>query len=145
MLAIIKKDQLNARKTRNATLAAFLTTLMSEAARPGLDDGKRESTDAEVTAVLKKFIKNANEIMANLLASDDRSVNAQAEIDVCNAYLPTQMSEDEVEAAINNIVSTLELDKNMKSMGVVMKELKSTFGGTYDGKMASQILRKVLN
>ena len=139
----LKQDQLQARKDRNSSLAMFLTTLYSEAGRPGLDDGKRESTDAEVTAVIKKFIKNSEEVLANLAPSDERSVNAQAEIDTLNRYLPKQLTQDSLETIIRAEVVLHGFD-SMKNLGAIMKFMKDKYDGRYDGKLASTVAKSQL-
>jgi len=139
----IKQDQLQARKDRNAQLAQLLTTFYSEAAMIGKNDGDRATTDAEVQAVAKKFIKNANEVMANLPDSDDRYVMAVFEIVNLTEYLPAQMSEEELNAAIGEIIQSNNLS-TMKDMGNVMKALKVEFAGQYDGSTASKLIKEQL-
>ena len=56
----IKSAQLAARKARDSFTASSLTTLIGEAEMVGKNAG-REVTDAEVVAVLKKFVKNIDE------------------------------------------------------------------------------------
>ena len=143
LLHKLKKDQVQARKNRHTVLAQFLTTLYAEACRPGLDDGKRDSTDVEVTAVIKKFIKNANEVMANLPPLDSRSIDALAEIVVLETYLPTQLSEDDLDHIIANIIGSYKLD-SMKGLGIIMKVLNTEHAGTFDGQLASKIAKTQL-
>jgi len=55
----IKTAQVTARKT-GAQEASLLTTLLGEAAMVG-KNANRETTDQEVVAVVKKFVKNIDE------------------------------------------------------------------------------------
>ena len=57
----IKEDSLRARKDRNTWKANLLTTLYAEASMIGKNKGNRVSTDEETTAVITKFLKNAQE------------------------------------------------------------------------------------
>ena len=57
LIAQIKSAQLQLRKDRATVHAAALSTLIGEAETIGKDAGNREVTDAELTALLKKFIK----------------------------------------------------------------------------------------
>lgn len=139
----IKADQLQARKARNAQLAQLLTTFYSEAAMIGKNDGGRITTDEEVHAVAKKFIKNANEVMANLSEDDDRYAMAVFEVVNLTTYLPPQLSEEGLRDAIQAIIQAHDLS-SMKDMGMVMKELKFAFNGRYDGKTANQIIKELL-
>lgn len=139
----IKQLQIAARKDRNAELAQLLTTFYSEAAMIGKNDGDRPTTDKEVHAVAKKFIKNANEVLENLPDTDDRAVAAVYEIDTLRQFLPPQLSEGELRAAIVDLIETNNV-QSIKDMGFVMTELKAYFDGQYDGKTASQITRELL-
>ena len=54
------------------------------------------------------------------------------------------MSETELETVVDGIVATLP-EKSMKMMGKVMGELKAKHNGLFDGKMASNIVKKCLS
>lgn len=139
MLTKIKTDLFTKRKEGTDKAAiSLLTTLYSEAANVGLNDGKRQSTDGEVLAVIKKFVKNINECIT---AGEGKGVDVssyQFEKTILEAYLPKQLTEAEIEAFVINQVS----DGGNK--GLIMKALKSQYDGQYDGKLAAQIIDKVL-
>lgn len=143
LLTTIKEDQIQARKDRNTELATFLTTLYSEAAMVGKNDGNRDSTDVEVCAVLKKFKKNAGEVIDNTPTTDGRHIHALNEIEVLDGYLPKQMSEQELTAFIETAIHVNDLS-SPKDMGFIMKELKKQCNGLYDGKLASTISKRLL-
>jgi uncharacterized protein YqeY len=143
LLERIRQDSLVARKARESDKALFLTTLLSEAGRVGKDDGNRESTDAEVTATVKKFIKNTEETLRVLPAGSSARVQPESELAILNAYLPRQASEDEVRAAIGRYVAELA-ERNPKQMGVVMGKLNAEFAGNFDKGIASKLVKEVL-
>ena len=143
LIDTIKADQLQARKDRYKDTAALLTTFYSEAAMIGKNDGGRTTTDEEVIALAKKFIKNAEERRDNLDKSDARYVNDGFEINVLSQYLPTQMTDDELKEFIGEVIGTQGL-QSPKDMGVIMKELKTTKAGLYDGGKASQLAKALL-
>jgi len=145
LLQQIKKDQLHARKAKNTSVAKSLTTLIGEAEMVGKNDGNRESTDAEVIAVITKFVKNIKDLMSVCSQRLGATfIAAQAEVDLLSTYLPTQMSEDELRAAIQAHLVQLE-DISPRMMGQVMKWLKENHAGQYDGGMASKIVKELLN
>ena len=142
LLERIRAEQILARKDRNAERTSILTTLLSEAANVGLNDGKRESTDAEVIAVIKKFIKNIDETLAVT-----SSAGLLVERAILESFLPSQLSDDELHAAVVSIVEEIhavELVRNMQQMGKVMKTLKERFEGQFDGKKASEFTKAAL-
>ena len=63
----LKQDRVQARKDRDPTLTSFLTTVYSEVVTVGKNDGNRETTDQETIAVLKKYIKRADEMIPLLV------------------------------------------------------------------------------
>ena len=140
----IKSDSLEARKARQTDTATLLTTLYSEASMIGKNLGNRESTDQEVLQVIEKFIKNANEIQTILLKNNKDTSNVISEIKVLSKYLPQKMSYEELENVVRDIIEALKDINSEVQMGKVMSVLKNSYGGTYDGKLASEIVRKEL-
>jgi len=140
----IKSDALIARKARQTDTATLLTTLYSEASMIGKNAGNRESTDQEVLQVIEKFIKNANEIQTILLKNNKDTSNVISEIIVLSKYLPQKMSREELENVIRDIIEALKDINSEVQIGKVMSVLKNSYGGIYDGKLASEIVKKEL-
>lgn len=145
LLQTIKTAQLEARKSRNSVKARVLTTLIGEAEMVGKNDGNRESTDAEVMAVIKKFVKNLDETIrvAGDYRDGDRVDAAWAEKTVLQAFLPKQLSEDELRVTMQELIMQNGLS-GPKAMGVLMKELKAGYEGLYDGASASKLAKELL-
>lgn len=143
LLETINQDRNEARKMKYTATATLLTTLYSEAQMVGKNDGNRETTDTEVVAVIKKFLKNLEETMNNLPETDERYAIAQTEHATLLHYLPQQLTEEELREVIEDLIQTNDVT-SMKDMGFVMTELKAYYDGQYDGKTASQIVREVL-
>jgi len=140
LINTIKKDQVQARKDRNAGAATLLTTLLGEASMVGKNAGGRETTDDEVIAVVKKFIKNNNDTLAVIDNNSSGYGDIENENELLNRYLPTQLSEDE----LRDIIAPLAEGKTMRDMGSIMKELKTNYTGLYDGGVASSIIKGML-
>jgi uncharacterized protein YqeY len=135
----IREQQLQARKNGHACAALF-TTLLGEAMKVGKDNGNRETTDAEVTAIVKKFIKNIDETIAVLSPADTHRISIlQDEKSWLQPLLPQYMSEDQLKAFVKARIS-----EGMNNMGAVMKALKDAHDGQYEGAMASVITRSLL-
>lgn len=143
LLPMIRRDQIQARKNRD-TSATLLTTLLSEAGIVGKNDGGRESTDAEVVAVVKKFIKNNNEMMSLVNKESYAFLTAKIENALLEQYLPSQLSEDELNSLIQHQIDEL-IDVNPRAMGSIMKFLKENYTNQYDGGLASKLIREALN
>lgn len=145
----IRADQLDARKAlRNETVtsrvrADLLTTLIGEAEAVGKNEG-RAPTDAEVVAMIKKFLKSARETMVALVKSNSpcTQINeVDRTIEILEEYLPSQMSEQDL-ADFFNSCSIAEPALNM---GGAMALLKQRRPGLYDGKMASTVARAIFS
>ena len=127
----IKTEQIAARKAGDSR-ASLLTTLLGEASMVGKNAG-RETTDQEVVAVVKKFIKNVDETINALTMRNQDASAFLMERGVLEQYLPMQLSED----ALRQVA---ECQKDMPSF---MKHLKENFAGKYDGKLASMVAKKI--
>lgn len=138
LIETIKQDQFAARKAKDVVRASLLTTLYSEAAMKGKNAGNRDSTDDEVTAVVQKFLKGVNETIEALKFSSDVRVKvAIVEKQLLEGYLPSMATEVEVRFAIAELKAA-----GASNVGDIMKGLKSKFGSSLDGKMASAIAKE---
>ena len=140
LLSTIRQDSIAARKNRDAVAASLLVTLLSEAEMTGLNDGKRESTDAEVLATVRKFLKNNDETL-KVKVGDEVLLREKA---LLEGYLPKQLSEDELRAAIQAIASDLGLTAiTGKDTGALMKGLNAQYAGQFAGGQASAIIKQL--
>lgn len=142
LLARLKKDALLARKAGDGARGTLLSTLIGEAEMVGKNAGNRESSDDEVQATIRKFLKNNQEALA-VIKDAERRAALEREAVVLSAYLPPMASEDEVKAVIAETVAGLA-DRSPKSMGVVMAALKAKFGTSFDAKQANAWVREAL-
>lgn len=133
LLKKIKDDQLLARKERDTVVASLLTTLYAEAVRVGKDDGNRETTDKEVVAVIKKFLDN-NKLSRDNIDDTDRLHVLAIEEAILNAYMPAQLSTEQLKALVDKT--------KFPQIGDFMKYLKDNHAGEYDAKLASTLYRE---
>lgn len=143
LLERIQAEALAARKAKNAPRATLLVTLAAEAARKGKDDGNRVSTDDEVLAVVRKFLKGVVDTLAVLPEGPAKDA-ALAEQVVLQEFLPQQVEGAALAAVIAELVSQLP-EKNSKAMGAVMGALRARLGGNYDGATAKAMVQEALS
>ena len=101
--------------------------------------------DVTVTEVLQKMVKQRRESVA-LYEQGGRQELADAEtaeIAVIESFLPSQMSEDEARAAIEQIVAETGAT-TLKDMGRVMAALKAKHSGALDMSKASALVKAAL-
>lgn len=147
LIETVKKAQIQARKTKDEVSAGVLTTLIGEAEMIGKNAGNRASTDSEVTAVIKKFVKNIDETVT-VLSRDAQGNSARLAVlakekEILAVFLPKQLNEVELKAEMQKLVAEFSI-AGPKGMGVLMKELKARFDGQYDGGAASKIAKELL-
>lgn len=143
LLQTIKATSLQARKDRRTGDAATLQTLIGEAETIGKNAGNRETTDLELIAVIKKFIKNIDEVLSLVDNQSLAYANAFGEKNLLESFLPSQLGKLELELTINAIKVEL-CATTPKDMGKILKVLKERFEGQYDGTTASTIAKAVL-
>lgn len=108
--------------------------------------GKDAADNGEVVSILTKMVKQ-REDAAKAFAEGGRpelAAKEQAEIEVIRGFLPTQMSESEVEAAARAAVAEIGAS-NPKDMGAVLSLLKKRHAGTMDFGRASAVVKALLS
>jgi uncharacterized protein YqeY len=155
LLEVLKADRETARIKKNPIVTGILTVLYSDAVNVGKNQGNRLSTDDEVIAVIKKFIKGTEqniEIYEKSTATDEKEKSKHAEaLDIAKqelailvAYIPKAPTLEVVKESIIKIMNDKVLKKDNSSMGVIMKELKVQYGSALDGASTSKLIKEIL-
>ncbi|MGZ3307551.1 MAG: GatB/YqeY domain-containing protein, partial [Xanthobacteraceae bacterium] len=103
-------------------------------------------SDADLLGVFQKMIKQRQESV-ELYDKGGRAELAAAEreeIAIISAYLPKQMSEDDVKAAISAAIAETGA-AGMKDMGKVIGALKAKYAGQMDFGKASGMVKAALS
>ena len=104
-------------------------------------DEKIEATDAQVTEVIAKMVKQRRDSIQQYRAGgrEDLAQKEQAEIDVLSGYLPKQLSDEEIGAIIDEAIAQSGLS-GMAAMGKVMGAVKAKVAGRADlGKVSALV------
>jgi len=109
-------------------------------------DERIELNDAQIVDILVKMVKQRKEAVTQFIAAGrmDLSDKEAAEITVLEEFLPTQLSEAEIDAAIQAAM-TASGATSAKDMGKVMAELKSQLAGKADMAVVGQKVKKFLS
>lgn len=137
--AMIAKDAVALTSIR-AIKAAILLAKTSEG-------GAKESLeDEEVIKIIGKLVKQRNESAAiySQQNREDLAQNELAEAKVMEKYLPKSLSEEEVEAAVKEIIAQTGAS-SMADMGKVMGVATKKLAGAADGRVISTIVKKLLS
>ena len=108
--------------------------------------GRGQASADEILGLLQKMIKQRQE-SADVYDKGGRpelAAGERAEIAVISAFLPKQMDEAEVKAAIAAAIAATGA-ASMKDMGKVVAELRAKFAGQMDFGKASGLVKAALN
>ena len=136
----INEDMKSAMKAREAERLAALRLLLAAVKQREVDE-RVTLDDAGVIGVVEKMIKQRKDSIAQYekAARQDLADKEKYEISVIEAYLPKQMSQQEVEAAVAQAVSQSGA-KSPADMGKVMGVLKPMLAGRADmGKVSALV------
>ncbi len=102
-------------------------------------------TAEEVMAVIKRLAKQRKESIEQFTAGGrpDLADQEKAELAVLEAYLPAQMSREQIEVVVTEVIAALGA-KTVKDMGSVMKEVVARTAGTADNKTVSEVIKEKL-
>jgi uncharacterized protein YqeY len=139
------KEAMKAKDERKLSTLRMVNSTLKNADIDARGQGKPPLSDDDVLGVLQKMIKQRQESV-ELYDKGGRPELAdqeRAEIAVISAYLPKQMSDDEVKAAIAATISETGA-AGMKDMGKVIAALKAKYAGQMDFGKASGMVKAAL-
>ena len=135
------KTSMKARDSeRTQTLRMLLTSIKNRRIEIGAEVG-----DDEFLTLVKRAVKQRREAAEQFRNGDrlELAEKEERELEVLEAYLPEQVDEATLRAAVQEFVAAEGLS-GMQAMGKVMPAMMAQFGGAADGKLLSQIVREVL-
>ncbi len=109
-------------------------------------DERIELDDNQVMAVIHKMVKQRKDSISQFsdAGRTDLVEVEEAELLIINKYMPKQLSQDEIEAAVVKAISDTGAD-SMKDMGKLMGILKGQLDGKADMGQVSQLIKSKLS
>ena len=114
-------------------------------------DERIELDDAAVTSVIEKLVKQRKDSITAFEQANrhDLADKEKAELVVLQAYLPAQLSPEEIQAAVQAIAAAFEAEQGRKpaapDMGKLMGAAKQRLAGQADMGLVSAAIKQVLN
>jgi uncharacterized protein YqeY len=144
----INKALTEAQKAKNERVVSTLRMVNSTLKNADIEargSGKPALGDAEVLSILQKMIKQRQESVELYKkgARADLVKQEEEEIAIISAYLPKQMSDAEMTAAIEAAVKDTAA-AGMKDMGKVIGALRGKYAGQMDMAKASTMVKATL-
>ena len=137
----IQDDIKTAMKARDSEKVQVLRMVYSEIRR-GEIDSRTDFTDEDVIKVIKRGIKSRQEAIA-LYEKGNRPELVEKEsneVDVLTEYMPKQLSMDEIENIVEDIIAEHGLS-SPKDMGTVMRHVMQKYSSQVDGKIVQEVTR----
>lgn len=140
LLGRIRTDLNEARRGRDRMRMDALGMLLSEAQNKRIEKGA-DLDDDDIVALLTTAVKRRREAADQMRAGgrDELASKEESEAKVLQAYLPEELSEDEVRAMVREAVSA-----GAANIGAVMKAVMPRARGRFDGKELNRIVREEL-
>ena len=135
--AMKAKDKVTLEALRNIK-KVFIEAKTASGANDSLDD-------AVALKILQKLAKQGHD-SADLYTQQNRPDLAEAEmaqVRVIESYLPKAMSNEEIEAAVKEIIAQTGAS-SIKEMGKVMGVASKQLAGKADGKAISDVVKRLL-
>jgi uncharacterized protein YqeY len=138
------KDAMKAGDKARLTTLRLITAAIKDR-ELGISGAPTEVGDADVVAILQKMVKQRRESIATYekAGRNDLADQEKAEIAILEGYLPKQMDEAGVKAAVAALVAELGA-AGPKDMGRVMGALKERYAGQMDFGKASGVVKELL-
>ena len=124
----------------------LVVSAIKDAEIAGRAKGQKEISDGDITAILKKMIKQRNESceVYKKAGRNELLQNETKEIEIINKFLPKQLGEEETKKICKEAIKSVGAS-SMKDMGKVMGVLKSKHADTLDFSKVSLIIKELLN
>jgi len=137
--AMLAKDKVALASIRGIKAAILLAKTAEGGQKDTIEDG-------ELVKIIQKLVKQRKESAAIYTEQNrpELAENELAEAAVMEKYLPKALSEEEVEAAVKEIISEVGAS-SMADMGKVMGVATKKLAGQAEGRVISSTVKKLLS
>jgi uncharacterized protein len=141
----ISDDVKTAMRAKEKKLLGALRLIQAAFKQKEVDE-RIELTDEQIIVILDKMAKQHRDSIKQFKEANrnDLVEIEEYELDIITSYLPAQLSDDEINALINNAISKTGAE-SIKDMGKVMGLLKGELQGRADMGKVSGLIKAQLN
>jgi uncharacterized protein YqeY len=142
----IFNDYKEAMKNKETLKSSALSFLRASLINVAMEKKKKNLDDSDIITVIKKQIKERQDSIEQFQKGNrqDLADKETKELEILKAYLPPELSEEEIKKIIEEAV-TVTGASGMKDMGKVMKEVTAKIAGRADGKVISDLVKERLS
>ena len=142
----IQNDFITAMKAKDEVAKTALSGIKAKITEAEKANGNSELSDAELIKVINKAIKQREESQ-KIYSDAGREEMARKEADeacVLRNYMPSQMTESEIEEEVKKIMAVIDAGGNRnKLVGQTMGTFNKNFQGRADASMVKNIIEKL--
>ena len=140
----IRTDMTSAMKEQAKERLSVLRMLQSSIKNEQINIG-HELSDEEAMTVIRKAVKQRQDSIEQYAKGNrpELAEKERAEMEILKTYLPPELTDEEVESGIREIVASTGA-QSKKDMGKVMKEAAARYKGRVDGKKVQEIVSRLL-
>ncbi len=145
LLNRINKDLKKAMKEKDAVRLSCLRMLKTAIKRLQVEKA-RELKDDEIVGIIQSLIKKGKEAVEDFKKGgrNDLAEKEEKEIGIFYEYLPKQLTFQEMEKIVQEVISELKAT-SIKDLGKVMKKAMAKIGGRAQGKDVSEVAKRLLS
>jgi uncharacterized protein len=142
----IMSDMKTAMRDKDQTKLDTIRFLQAAIKNREIENRPNPLTPDDVLAVIKKMVKQRKESIEQYQAASRQDLvdKENAELKVIEGYLPAQMSKEQIEALVVEVIAEMK-PSSIKDMGPLMKAVIAKSGGSADNKIVSEIIRTKLS
>ena len=142
---LITNDMKLALKAQDKSALKAIRMILGAIKQKEIDE-RIDLDDTQVMAVIQKMVKQRKDSISQFsdAGRTDLVEVEEAELSIINNYMPKQLSEAEIEAAVFKAISDSGAD-SMKDMGKLMGILKGQLDGRADMGLVSQLIKSKLS
>jgi uncharacterized protein YqeY len=147
MLEQITQDIKGAMKAKDKLALEALRGIKKELLEAKTAKGANsEISEADALKIMQKMVKQRNDAAAIFKEQgrDELAENELSEVEVISRYLPVPLTEAEIEAVVKEVIVKVGAT-SMQEMGKVMGLATKELAGKADGKVVSDLVRKLLS
>ena len=144
LLTTLRKDKMTALKEKDTVKNGVCSLLIAAIALAGKEAGQPLSEQQELAYVQKELKQTRDTLQQTPASRTDLIAETQRKIEILEAYLPRQMTQQELVQAAEEVMAQLQLEPVVKNKGTLIKEMMSRFQGRTDGKAVSAAVSQLL-
>ena len=146
LLEQLNKDMVQAMKQKDKETLSVIRMVKASIQNESIKLGKEALSEDEELTILSREVKQRKESLQEFGAAgrEDLVEKLQFEINILQEYMPKQLSNEELEKIVEQVIQEVHAT-SMKDMGKVMGKVIPLIKGKADGAQVKKIVENKLN